>query len=169
IVGLKRAEGRSDGDFAVLYRTHAQSRVLEEVLRARRLPYRVVGGVSFFQRREVKDITEYLRLIGNPAADTAFERVVNVPTRGIGDTTVERVRAYAREQGVPLLEAARAAAAGANAGIGAAAVRKLEAFVALTDDLRALLPRGGPGARLVPRGNGETQGRGPPPTATKGD
>jgi DNA helicase-2/ATP-dependent DNA helicase PcrA len=149
ILGLKRTEGRSDGDFAVLYRTHAQSRVLEEVLRARRLPYRVVGGVSFFQRREVKDITEYLRLLGNPGADTAFERVVNVPTRGIGDTTVERLRGYARDRGLPLMEAARAAVAGAAAGVGAAALRKLEAFIVLIDDLRGLLSAGGPVAAIV--------------------
>src|SRR5215470_7842072 len=149
IIGLRRSENRREGDFAVLYRTHAQSRVFEEVLRARRLPYRVVGGTSFFQRREVKDITEYLRLVGNPAADSAFERVVNVPTRGIGDTTVERIGIYARAQGVPLLEASRSVVAGADAGIGPAAARKLEAFVHLMDDLRALVSAGGPIATLV--------------------
>jgi DNA helicase-2/ATP-dependent DNA helicase PcrA len=149
ILGMKRGEGRRDGDIAILYRTHAQSRVLEEVLRARRLPYRVVGGTSFFQRREVKDITEYLRLVANPAADSAFTRVVNVPTRGIGDTTVERLGAYARAHGVPLLEAARAAVAGADAGLGGAALRKLEGFVHLMDDLRVLLAAGGPLATLV--------------------
>jgi DNA helicase-2/ATP-dependent DNA helicase PcrA len=149
ILGLRRAEERGDGDFAVLYRTHAQSRAIEEAMRARRLPYRIVGGVSFFQRREVKDITEYLRLLHNPAADSAFERVVNVPTRGIGDTTVERVRALARKGGLPLLDAARAAVGGAEAGIGGAALRKLEAFVALVDELRALVAQRGPLATLV--------------------
>ena len=78
ILGLRRSEDRRDGDFAILYRTHAQSRAIEEAMRARRIRYRIVGGVSFFQRREVKDITEYLRLLANPHADSAFERVVNV-------------------------------------------------------------------------------------------
>ncbi|HKA87436.1 MAG TPA: UvrD-helicase domain-containing protein, partial [Haliangiales bacterium] len=149
IVGLRSAENRSDGDFAVLYRTHALSRALEEALRARRIRYRIVGGVSFFQRREIKDITEYLRLITNPLADIAFERVVNVPTRGIGDTTVDKLRAYARGAGIPLLEAARNAAAGAPVGLGAAAQRKLQGFVELIDGLRALVAAGPAVATLV--------------------
>ena len=149
LLNVRRGENRGDGDFAILYRTHAQSRVLEEVLRARRLPYRIVGGTSFFQRREVKDITEYLRLVVNPAADSGFERVVNVPTRGIGETTVERLSAHARATGVSLLEATRAAVAGAAAGVGPAALRKLEEFVHLMDDLRVLVAAGGPVAALV--------------------
>jgi DNA helicase-2/ATP-dependent DNA helicase PcrA len=149
ILGLRSQEHRGDGDFAVLYRTHAQSRALEEALRARRIRYRVVGGISFFQRREIKDITEYLRLIVNPQADTAFERVVNVPTRGIGDTTVDKIRAYARGAGVPLLEAARGAVAGAPIGLGAAAQRKLQTFVELIDGLRALVAAGPAVATLV--------------------
>jgi len=148
ILGLRRAEGYADGDFAVLYRTHAQSRVLEEALRAKRIPYRIVGGVSFFQRREVKDITEYLRLTANPLADSAFERVVNVPTRGIGDATVDRLRQLARAEGVPLLEAARRAGAGGTP-LGAAAQRKVAAFVALVDELVALERQRGPLATLV--------------------
>ncbi len=149
ILGLRRAENRADGDFAVLYRTHAQSRVLEEAMRARRIRYRIVGGVSFFQRREVKDITEYLRLVSNPQADSAFERVINVPTRGIGDTTVERIRAHARAGGVALLDAARQAAAGQAPEIAGAAARKIGEFVALIDELRQLSESGGPLAILV--------------------
>ena len=76
--GLIQGEGRHLDDLAVLYRTHAQSRPLEESFRARKIPYRIIGGISFFQRREVKDITEYLRLIANPLADTAFERIVKL-------------------------------------------------------------------------------------------
>ncbi|HVK82683.1 MAG TPA: UvrD-helicase domain-containing protein [Kofleriaceae bacterium] len=83
----------SPSDIAILYRTNAQSRVLEEHLRAARVPAKVVGAVSFFERKEVKDVVAYLRLLANPAADSAFERVVNVPARGIGETTVERLRA----------------------------------------------------------------------------
>jgi DNA helicase-2/ATP-dependent DNA helicase PcrA len=149
ILGLRSAENRTDGDFAVLYRTHAQSRALEEALRARRIRYRIVGGISFFQRREIKDITEYLRLITNPQADTAFERVVNVPTRGIGDTTVDKLRAYARTAGIPMLEGARNAVAGAPVGLGAAAQRKLQGFVELIDGLRTLVAAGPAIATLV--------------------
>jgi DNA helicase-2/ATP-dependent DNA helicase PcrA len=151
VIGLISSEGRSPGDFAVLYRTHAQSRVIEEAMRSRRVAYRIVGGVSFFQRREVKDITEYLRLIANPMADSAFERVVNVPTRGIGEATVDRVRAHARACGISMLEAARSCCAGAaqQVGLGAAARRKLEAFLALIDELRALLSSGGSVGTLV--------------------
>src|SRR5690606_1098706 len=94
IRGLVEEEGRALGDVAILYRTHAQSRLIEERLRAHRIDYRVVGGVSFFQRREIKDIRAYLRLVCNPAADSCFERIVNVPSRGIGKTTIERVRAH---------------------------------------------------------------------------
>ena len=147
--GLRAQEGRSYGDLAVLYRTHAQSRALEEALRARRIPYKIVGGVSFFQRREVKDITEYLRLLTNPQADTAFERVVNVPTRGIGDTTIDRVRAHARETNLPMLEAARAALNAPSVGLGAAAKRKLEGFLELIDGLRAVATSGSPVAVIV--------------------
>jgi DNA helicase-2/ATP-dependent DNA helicase PcrA len=149
INGLRSQEGRNYGDLAVLYRTHAQSRSLEEALRARRIPYKIVGGVSFFQRREVKDITEYLRLLTNPQADTAFERVVNVPTRGIGDTTIDRVRAHARETGSTMLDAARAALNIPAVGLGAAAKRKLEGFLELIDGLRAVAQSGQPIAVIV--------------------
>jgi DNA helicase II / ATP-dependent DNA helicase PcrA len=87
----------SASDFAVLYRTNAQSRVLEEHMRAMRVPARVVGAMSFYERKEVKDAIAYLRLLVNPSADSAFERIVNVPARGIGDTTVERLRKAAIE------------------------------------------------------------------------
>ncbi len=87
----------SPSDFAVLYRTNAQSRVLEEHMRAMRVPAKVVGAMSFYERKEVKDAIAYLRLLVNPSADSAFERIVNVPTRGIGDTTVDRLRKAAME------------------------------------------------------------------------
>lgn len=87
----------SASDFAVLYRTNAQSRVLEEHMRAVRVPARVVGAMSFYERKEVKDAIAYLRLLVNPSADSAFDRIVNVPARGIGDTTVERLRKAAAE------------------------------------------------------------------------
>jgi DNA helicase II / ATP-dependent DNA helicase PcrA len=148
ILGLRGAEGRGEGDFAVLYRTHAQSRALEEAFRAKRIPYRVVGGVSFFQRREIKDITEYLRLLANDQADTAFERVVNVPARGIGDTTVDRIRVLARARSIPMLEAARLAAAGEGDVTGAAR-KKLDAFLQLMHELSLIVRGGGPVANMV--------------------
>lgn len=141
IRGLEEQEGRTWGDVAVLYRTHSQSRVLEEMFRMYRIDYRIVGGVSFFQRKEVKDIRAYLRLICNPAADTCFDRVVNVPTRGIGKTTVERLRQYAIRQGLSMMVAARHCAQGEVKEIKAAARKKVSSFVALLDGLIELQAR----------------------------
>ncbi len=107
----------SPNDFAVLYRTNAQSRVLEEHMRAVRVPARVVGAQSFYERKEVKDAIAYLRLLVNPSADSAFERIVNVPARGIGDASVERLRKAAMELG-GAAPAEEAAAAEAEAGKG---------------------------------------------------
>jgi DNA helicase II / ATP-dependent DNA helicase PcrA len=92
--------------FVVLYRTNAQSRALEEALRREGLPYRIIGGTRFYERREVKDVLAYLRLIANPAADEAFLRIVNVPRRGIGDTSVSRLAEWATRQRLSLLAAA---------------------------------------------------------------
>lgn len=103
-----RQEGRRFGDFALLYRTHAQSRVLEMYLQSYDIPYRVYGGTSFFQRAEVKDILAYLRLLQNPNDDVAFLRAVNTPRRGIGDGAVSQLAAAAAEMGLPLLPAAMA-------------------------------------------------------------
>ncbi|HEX6966180.1 MAG TPA: UvrD-helicase domain-containing protein [Gemmatimonadaceae bacterium] len=93
-------------DFAVLYRTNAQSRALEDALRRRAIPYRLVGAVRFYDRREIRDLMAYLKLIANPADDEAFLRAVGTPRRGVGDTTLESLVATAREAGVPLLVAA---------------------------------------------------------------
>ena len=94
---------------AILYRTNAQSRPLEEAFRFRGIPYRLVGAVSFYERREVKDALAYLRLIANPADDEAFARVVNVPRRGIGDASIAELVRTATQWRKPLLETARAA------------------------------------------------------------
>lgn len=80
-----------DGDFAVLYRTNAQSRAIEDALRKKDIPYRIYGGLSFYQRKEIKDILAYLRLVLNPKDEEALKRVINYPARGIGDTTMERL------------------------------------------------------------------------------
>ena len=98
-------DGGSYGDCAVLYRSNAQSRAFEETLLAEQLPYRVYGGVRFFERAEVKDTLAYLRLVANRADDAAFERAVNTPARGIGERTLDEVRRQARSAGVSLWEA----------------------------------------------------------------
>jgi DNA helicase-2/ATP-dependent DNA helicase PcrA len=89
-------------DFAVLYRTNAQSRLFEESLRKINIPYKIYGGLSFYQRKEVKDIIAYLRLIANPNDEEAFKRIVNYPARGIGDTTIKKIVGTAELHGVSL-------------------------------------------------------------------
>jgi len=93
-------------DVAILYRTNAQSRALEEALRKRALPYRIVGSVRFYDRREIRDLMSYLKLVANPADDEAFRRAIAVPKRGLGDATIEQLSAAARAAGVPMLSAA---------------------------------------------------------------
>src|SRR6266481_2389348 len=94
---------------AILYRTNAQSRPLEEAFRFRGIPYRLIGAISFYERREVKDLLAYMRLIANPADDEAFLRVVNVPRRGVGDASLAVLGKAAAGWQKPLLEAARRA------------------------------------------------------------
>ncbi|HEY0254821.1 MAG TPA: 3'-5' exonuclease, partial [Kofleriaceae bacterium] len=139
----------SPTDIAVLYRTNAQSRVLEEHLRAARVPAKVVGAVSFFERKEVKDVIGYLRLLGNPSADMAFERVVNVPARGLGETTVDRLRAAARAGEGSMLEAAKLAARGDVAGIGPQPRKKLGSFVELLAGLKDVIAGGASVAETI--------------------
>ncbi len=97
--------GVSPDEIAIFYRVHAQSRVLEEVLRAERIPYQVVGGVRFFERAEVKDLVSYLRVLVNPKSDVDLVRIINVPSRKIGDTTVERLAQMAGELKKPMFDA----------------------------------------------------------------
>ncbi len=99
------AQGRSRKDVAVLYRSNAQSRQFEEVLVTRGVPYRVYGGLRFFERAEIKDTLAYLRMISNPTADPAFERTVNHPPRGIGQKTTDEIRSHARQQSTSLWSA----------------------------------------------------------------
>ena len=102
------------GDVAIMYRTNAQSRAIEEVFLQRGIPYRLVGGTRFYTRREVKDVLAYLRLIHNPVDDVAFDRVVNVPTRGVGQKSHALLRDWAAEHSASLLDAA--AEAGSSSG-----------------------------------------------------
>ncbi|MEX1046746.1 MAG: DNA helicase PcrA [Actinomycetota bacterium] len=104
---LIEAEGHRYSDVAVFYRTNAQSRVLEDIFMKAGVPYRVVGGVRFYARREVKDILAYLRLLVNPQDAVSARRVVNMPKRGIGDQTVAALESFAAQEEVPFLEAAR--------------------------------------------------------------
>jgi len=102
---LHELEGRPFNDFAVLYRTNAQSRALEERLMKAATPYRVFSGLKFYQRMEIKDILAYLRVLYNPADQVSFARVLGVPKRGLGDSALEKILEYADEQGMPVLDA----------------------------------------------------------------
>lgn len=102
---LRDLEGRPFNDFAILYRTNAQSRALEERLMKAATPYRVFSGLKFYQRMEIKDILAYLRVIDNPADQVSFARVLSVPKRGLGDSALEKILEYANEQGMPVLDA----------------------------------------------------------------
>jgi len=104
-VRTRASEGVPLAKMAVFYRTHAQSRVFEDALRALQMPYRVIGGMKFYQRKEVKDVIAYLRLLVNPADSVSLERVVNVPPRGLGPATMSRARERADQTGDGLLEA----------------------------------------------------------------
>jgi len=146
-----RALGLSDGvrpaDVAVFYRTNAQSRALEEMLIRAGLPYRVVGGVKFYERREIRDALAYLRLLINPDDDLSARRVLNVPKRGIGDRTEDVVDAFARQQRTTFYGALRR-----SNEIGALAARArlaIEGFVDLIEGLRALVDAGTPPALVL--------------------
>src|SRR5205085_3087868 len=101
----QNARGTAYAEMAVFYRANAQSRVLEDALRARRVPYRVVRGGAFYGRAEVKDVAAYLRLCVNPRSDVDLLRSVNTPPRGVGGTTVQRLRESATRTGLSLWEA----------------------------------------------------------------
>ena len=127
-------DGRPHAGIAVLYRTNAQSRAIEDALRQRGIPYRIFGGLRFYDRKEIKDIIAYLRVLHNPADAVSLRRIINVPTRGIGDTTVERLERAAQEGGITLYAAAMDPAA---AGVATAAARKLGEFAGFMERLRS--------------------------------
>ena len=102
IAELRRERRYAYSDFAILYRTNAQSRIFEEAMRKRSMPYRIYGGLSFYQRKEIKDVIAYFRLIVNPNDEEAFKRIINYPARGIGDTTVGKIIAAATGHNVSL-------------------------------------------------------------------
>ncbi|MFV0323180.1 MAG: ATP-dependent helicase, partial [Bacteroides xylanisolvens] len=102
IAELRREKDYGYADFAILYRTNAQSRIFEEALRKRTIPYKIYGGLSFYQRKEIKDVIAYFRLVVNPSDEEAFKRIINYPARGIGETTVGKIIAAATENEISL-------------------------------------------------------------------
>ena len=140
--------GRADyNDYAILYRTNAQSRALEEKLMMKNIPYKIIGGQNFYQRREIKDILAYLRIIANPTDDLSVERVINVPKHGIGQTTVDKVKAYAREHDINLYEAFLKASE--VPGINAGTATKIKSFTDMIEELSNML---GPSSELPVEG-----------------
>ncbi len=119
-----------NGAFAVLYRTNSQSRSIEDALRKRDIAYRIYGGLSFYQRKEIKDVLAYLRLIVNPADEEALKRVINFPARGIGQTTMDRLTVAANQRGIPIFDMIGQLQQHPNS-INAGTRRKLEDFVTM--------------------------------------
>jgi DNA helicase-2/ATP-dependent DNA helicase PcrA len=155
------------GDVAVFYRTNAQSRVVEEELVRAEVPYRVVGGTRFYERREVKDALAYLRAVVNPLDEVSLKRIVNVPKRGVGDTSLGRLDAWAASHGVPFAEALDHAE---EAGVSGRALTGIRDVVTLLEELRAvddgprvvleaILERTGYSAGLESERSIEAQGR----------
>lgn len=120
-------------DFAVLYRTNAQSRVLEEAMVRMRLPYKIIGGLRFYQRKEIKDILAYLRVIANPSDDVSLLRIINVPKRGIGTTTVDRLKAAAEERNQSIFDIIMD---GKGLSFSSGTLNKLQAFLLMMQDFR---------------------------------
>ncbi len=139
IASLHDRGGRPYHDFAILYRTNAQSRIFEEQLLLKNIPYRLIGGLNFYSRKEVKDLVCYLKAIDNGLDDLAVRRIVNVPKRGIGTASVDKVQAYADTYGMSLLDAMFEAF---NIPELKRSAVKFEAFTNLIADFRQLLKEG---------------------------
>lgn len=134
-------EGSSYKDFAVLYRTNAQSRVIEEKLIFRNIPYKIIGGVNFYQRKEVKDVISYLKAVDSGLDDLAVKRIINVPKRGIGNTTIQKIDDFALQEEMGFLEAAEIAEHIGN--LSKATVTKVKKFTSFIDELRSILRQEG--------------------------
>ena len=124
-------------DFAILYRTNAQSRSFEDALRRRNIPYQIYGGLSFYQRKEIKDVLAYVRLTVNASDEEALRRIINLPGRGIGETTLARLTIAANEKKIPIWEAVRHATSW-DLGINRPTTERLEAFADLIDSYRII-------------------------------
>ncbi|HAQ2181861.1 TPA: DNA helicase PcrA [Enterococcus faecium] len=132
-----RSNHRNYGDFAILYRTNAQSRVMEETLLKTNIPYKMVGGHKFYDRKEIKDILAYLNVLVNPQDSISFERIVNSPKRGIGPGSIEKLRSFASLHEWPLLEAAQNVDL---ANIGGKAGQQLGAFGEMIQEVTQMIP-----------------------------
>ncbi|EOH56079.1 ATP-dependent DNA helicase PcrA [Enterococcus faecium EnGen0263] len=132
-----RSNHRNYGDFAILYRTNAQSRVMEETLLKANIPYKMVGGHKFYDRKEIKDILAYLNVLANPQDSISFERIVNSPKRGIGPGSIEKLRSFASLHEWPLLEAAQNVEL---ANIGGKAGQQLGAFGEMIQEVTQMIP-----------------------------
>jgi len=130
-----QAQGRKRAEAAILYRSNAQSRVFEELLVQNGIPYRVYGGLRFFERAEIKDALAYLRLVASRHDDPSFERVCNVPTRGLGDRTLDAVRSHARAKNISLWEGAQQMLA--EKALAARAANALQGFLGLIEKIAA--------------------------------
>ena len=150
---LTRVDGKLPSDIAILYRTNAQSRAIEDTLMKSAISYQMVGGTKFYERKEIKDMVAYLRLITNPNDDLSFERVANEPKRGVGKTSIDRLRAYAADHDISFYEAVkevdftgvskRAAIALAEFGSLITSLTKQQEFLTATDMVEAVLKRTG--------------------------
>jgi DNA helicase II / ATP-dependent DNA helicase PcrA len=139
---LNRDEGFSFNDMAILYRTNAQSRVLEDVLRRQGFPYQVIGGLRFYERKEIKDVLAYMRVVLNPTDSVSLKRIINVPARGIGKVSLEKVEEYCIDKEVTLLEGLRDN--DKKKLTAPAANRKITKFLQIIDDLFTTYQQGNP-------------------------
>jgi len=137
LLELRRSHSLKNRDFVVLYRTNAQSRAVENALRRSGIPYQLTGGISFYERREVKDIIAYVRALVQPKDSISWYRILNVPPRGIGRTTLDRLRAFAEERSLTVPEALRHQDLGA--AVGVAAWKRLHELARLFTTLETLL------------------------------
>lgn len=140
IFELKNRNHHFNKDFAILYRTNAQSRSFEEALRKLNIPYRIYGGLSFYQRKEIKDLIAYFRLTANPKDEEAFRRVINYPARGIGKSTLDKMTVAAEEHGVSLWDLIEFPAQ-YPFGLGAASMNKVAEFAMMIKGFRAMMEK----------------------------
>ena len=169
IMELKRTHGRSYGDFAILYRTNAQSRVIEEFMVKSNVPYTMIGGHKFYDRKEIRDIISYLNIIANPRDGISFERIINAPKRGIGPTSLEKLRNYAARFNYSLLEATQNMAFADFAGKAAKEMEdfgkmmshltKQSEYLSVTELVEEILERSGYRDELVRQNTLESQSR----------
>ncbi len=132
ILDTSLSDQQQFSDFAILYRTNAQSRIFEEALRKRNIPYRVYGGVSFYQRKEIKDMLAYLRLSVNHSDDEALKRIINYPSRGIGEVTLEKLETYAAQKEISIMQAIGEAGSG-DLDLNRGTLIKLQAFTGMIE------------------------------------